>query len=155
MRCFGVSLFALRSSARGTEVLLLRRTRSLAGEWCQVAGGIEPDETAWQAALRELREETGLRPTALHSADICEQFYEADRDAITLVPVFVAEVGADDPVVLHDEHDAFRWVRFEAAAGMLPFAGQRHVLRHVAREFVLREPSAHMRIAVPPREPPG
>ena len=26
-------------------LLLLRRTRSLAGEWCQIAGAIEPGET--------------------------------------------------------------------------------------------------------------
>ncbi|WP_312882971.1 NUDIX domain-containing protein [Rhizobium etli] len=40
----------------------MRRTGStLSGEWCQIAGGIEHGETAWQAALREAKEETGCR----------------------------------------------------------------------------------------------
>ena len=60
IRSFAVSVVVIRHAATGPEVLLLRRTRSLAGEWCQIAGAIEPGETAWQAALRETREETGL-----------------------------------------------------------------------------------------------
>lgn len=66
----------------------------LAGIWCQIARKVEGGETAWQAALRELYEETGLAPDAFYSADICEQFYEADRDAITVAPVFVAFIDS-------------------------------------------------------------
>ena len=88
VRAFLTSVFAIRHHGAHHEVLLLKRAQSLAGAWCQVAGSIEADETAWQAALRELREETGLTPEVLYSADICEQFYEADRDAITMAPVF-------------------------------------------------------------------
>lgn len=147
VRCSAVSLVALRRTASGHEVLLLRRTRTLRGTWCQVAGAIEPGEAAWQAALRELDEETGLRPSALFSADICEQFYEPDRDAISLLPVFVALVPEEQGVVLNPEHDAFRWLSFDEAIGLVPFAGQRHVLRHVEQEFVRREPSPLLRIA--------
>ncbi len=75
IRCHAVSLVAVRVLEGTNEVLLLRRTRSLRGEWCQIAGAIETGETAWQAAIRELAEETGLAPQALFSADICEQFY--------------------------------------------------------------------------------
>lgn len=70
----------LREAGDAHEVLLLRRNGSLAGEWCQIAGAIEAGETAWQAALREVEEETGLRPSRFYSADIYEQFYEADRE---------------------------------------------------------------------------
>lgn len=66
----------------------------LAGIWCQIARKVEGGETAWQAALRELYEETDLAPDAFCSADICEQFYEADRDAITVAPVFVAFIDS-------------------------------------------------------------
>lgn len=141
IRSFAVSVVVIRRVAAGTEVLLLRRTRSLAGEWCQIAGAIEPGETAWQAALRETREETGLDLQRLYSADICEQFYEAERDAISLLPVFVGIAAPDAAVRLNPEHSAFRWAGFGEAAGMVPFAGQRHVLRHVEQEFVAREPS--------------
>ncbi|MFB2596139.1 NUDIX domain-containing protein [Paracoccus sp. p4-l81] len=65
IRCHAVSLVAVRVLNDTNEVLLLRRTRSLRGEWCQVAGTIEAEETAWEAAIRELAEETGLSPSAL------------------------------------------------------------------------------------------
>jgi 8-oxo-dGTP pyrophosphatase MutT (NUDIX family) len=41
--------------------LLLFRMQALDGPiWCPAGGGVEPDETARQAAARELAEETGL-----------------------------------------------------------------------------------------------
>ena len=146
IRCFAVSVILLRKLAGGCELLLLRRNHTLAGEWCQVAGGIEDGEKAWEAALREVREEAGLDCYRLYSADICEQYYEADRDAISVVPVFVGFVDAQAAVIINDEHSEFRWVSFEAALGMVPFAGQRHVLRHVEAEFANREPVRHLLI---------
>ncbi|PRY26448.1 dATP pyrophosphohydrolase [Aliiruegeria haliotis] len=147
IRAFGVSLFAIRVTDLPHEVLLLERIESLVREWCQVAGGIAPGETAWQAALRELEEETGVTPDALYSADTCEQFYEADRDRITIFPVFVAIVDASAEVVLNHEHSAYRWVGFDEAAEMVAFGGQRRVLRWIEEEFVKRRPSRHLRIA--------
>lgn len=146
IRCFAVSVVILRQSNAGAQVLLLRRVTTLPGEWCQVAGKIEDGETAWQAALREVEEETGLTPTKLYSADFCEQFYEAVRDAISLLPVFVGFVPADAVVRLNHEHSEFCWVGFDEAVRMVAFAGQRHMLRHVEAEFVAREPSSWLRV---------
>ncbi|WP_424986785.1 NUDIX hydrolase [Microbulbifer sp. S227A] len=147
IRAFLVSLVAIRQVDGAWQVLLLRRTQTLAGEWCQVAGSIEAGETAWQAALRELREETGLTPVALYSADTCEQFYEPGRDAITMAPVFVAIIKADQEVTLNHEHSAYRWVGFQQAADMVAFGGQRRVLGWIEDEFIRRQPSRHLKIA--------
>ncbi len=141
-----VSLVALREAEAGYEILLLKRTQSLAGTWCQIAGSLEDGETAWQAALRELSEETGLTPRALYSADTCEQFYTAAADTITIAPVFVAFVDRAAPVTLNAEHSDFRWVGFEDAAQMVSFGGQRRVLRWIEDEFIRRRPSDHLRI---------
>lgn len=142
VRCHGVSVILLKHEAAIYKVLLLRRTGStLAGEWCQVAGGIEPGETAWQTALSETREETGLVPDCLYSADICEQFYVPDQDAIFLAPVFVGYTSSDQNVILNPEHSEFIWTTFEDAMTKVPFAGQRTILDHVRREFVDRSPN--------------
>ncbi|MGC0055760.1 NUDIX hydrolase (plasmid) [Brucella pituitosa] len=149
IKSFAISLFILKPDNEGFKLLLLRRTGStLTGAWCQIAGGIEDGETAWQAAIREAHEETGLVISDLYSADICEQFYEADRDAITLTPVFVAFVNSDSSVRLNNEHDAFRWVTFDEANLMLPFAGQRSTLEHIKNEFIDRKPNHWLRIYV-------
>lgn len=140
IRSFLVSVVLLRKNGTETEVLMLRRNHTLIGEWCQIAGGIEDGEKAWETALREVQEETGLTCDRLYSADICEQFYEADRDAITMAPVFVGFVEAEAQVVLNEEHSEFRWASMASAMEMVPFPGQRHVLRHVEAEYLRREP---------------
>lgn len=123
-----------------TKLLLMRRADTLAGCWCQVAGKIEQGETAWRAALRELKEETGLAAPNLYHPDIFERFYESDKDVITIVPVFVCRFGLIPEVVLNAEHDAFRWVTFEEAMDLVSFSGQRRVLNEISQEFVGREP---------------
>ena len=146
IRPFLVSTVVIRTVNERSEVLLLKRTQSLAGEWCQIAGSIEEGETAWQAAIRELDEETGLKPDRFYSADINEQFYEAARDAITVAPVFVAFVDDTQSVTLNFEHSDFCWVSFSEAIELVAFGGQRRVLRWIEDEFVNRQPSSHLLI---------
>ena len=126
----------------------MKRADSLEGVWCQVAGKLEEGETAWRAALRELKEETGLAPQTLFSADICEQFYEPDQDAITMAPVFLAIIGADDEVRLNEEHTEFCWVSFDQACDMVEFGGQRRCLRWIEDEFTRRTPSPYLKIEI-------
>ena len=144
IRSFFVSLIAIRRTEARHEVLLLKRTGTLAGEWCQIAGGIEEGETAWQAALRELEEETGLKPDTFYSGDICEKFYEADRNAISIAPVFVAFIDNAATDSLNHEHSEYRWVSFYEAREMVAFGGQRRVLSWVEDELVMRKPSHHL-----------
>ena len=146
VKSFGVSVFVLQRGDSGATVLLLRRTGYLAGLWCQVAGKNEPGEKAWQTALREVGGETGLKLSELWSADICEQFYELDKDCITLVPVFVGFVSSAAKVTLNNEHDAFAWLSFDEAAARLSFPGQRKAVGAVKTDFVDREPNPVLRI---------
>lgn len=141
IRSFAVSVVVLRPSGLKRDVLLLQWSRSLAGEWCQVAGAIEPGEAAWRAALREVEEETGLALKQLYSADIFEQLYEADRDAISLLPVFVGFARQEAEVRRNAKHSVARWVAFDEALEIVPFAGQPNVLGHIEIEFVAREPA--------------
>ena len=146
IKSFSVSIFILKPDESETMVLLLRRTGYLAGLWCQIAGRIEAGEKAWQAAIREVREETGITLTTIWSADILEQFYEVDKECIILVPVFVSTVPEGTAVTLNDEHDAYKWVSFEEASAMLSFAGQQRALAAVKAEFVDKEPNSHLKI---------
>ena len=146
VRCYGVAAVELRKTGRKHQVLLLRRATTLKGHWCQVSGGIEPGETAWQAALREIREETDLIPNKLYSADVSEQFYEIDKDAIWIAPVFVAFVSDCAKVTTNDEHSEFKWVSFAQAKSMVPFPGQKNILHSIFENFVRQPPLEVMRI---------
>lgn len=147
IRCEMVSVLALRGSGADTEVLLLRRASEyLHGAWSYVAGHIEAGETAWQAAHRELREETGLVPTRLYATSFCEQFYDAGHECIAVVPAFVARIAPGAHVQLNGEHSDYRWLSMQDAADGFPFGSQRDLLAHVQREFIEREPSPFMRM---------
>lgn len=147
VRCTMVSVLALRGRGPATRVLLVRRAgHYLHGVWSYTAGHIEAGETGWQAALRELREETGLVPAQLYATSTGETFYMARTDAVEVVPAFVARIDDDAPVRLNPEHSAFRWVPPAEAADMVPFGSQRDLLAHVRREFIEREPSPFLRI---------
>lgn len=148
VECTMVSVLPLRGASDDTEMLLVRRaSHYLEGAWSYVAGHIEEGESAWQAALRELREETGLAPQALYATSFCEEFYAAGTDAIEVVPAFVARIAPDAAVRLNRESSAYRWERMDAAAAHVPFGSQRDLLAHVRREFIQRAPSPFLRIA--------
>ncbi|MEM9911357.1 MAG: NUDIX domain-containing protein [Pseudomonadota bacterium] len=148
IRSTSVSVVVLHLDGATPETLLLKRNETLVGEWCQVAGGIEAGETAVDAAKRELLEETGLRPARFFSADFCENFYDAERDELVFIPVFVAFVRERD-VALNPEHSDFCWMDLTEAIEAVPFAGQRAMLRHINAEFVERQPDTRLEIKDP------
>lgn len=123
------------------EFLLLRRAAGVpyAGQWRMVGGKIEGGETAWQAALRELREETGRRPAHAWTVPSVNAFYEWQTDRLNLIPAFAAELHADP--TLDAEHDAFAWLSAEDAAARLRWPEQRRLLRLI---------DALLRDALPP-----
>lgn len=150
IHCEVASAVVLEDGADRPRMLLLKRSKALLkDEWCHVAGGIEPGEKTWQAALREIAEETGMRVKRLFSADFTEQFYEHARERISIVPAFVAYVDSSQPVRLNAEHSAHRWVTFAEARDLVTFGGQRRLYEEVEREFVQRRPSVWLEIVIP------
>ncbi|HSW73241.1 MAG TPA: NUDIX domain-containing protein, partial [Chlamydiales bacterium] len=122
------------------KYLLIRRCSSyLNGTWQMISGGVEENETAIIAALREMKEETGIIPDRFYSADTVETFYFAKQDKILVVPVFVGFIDSMKEVVLSPtEHDAYEWLSFEEAHERLNFAEQKRVLSHIHHQFVLK-----------------
>ena len=133
------------------EFLQLRRSAGdyLGGTWQIVRGRLEPGETAWQGALRELREETGLVPAEFYKLSLLESFYLIPGETIWQVPSFIAVVPREAEVVLNEEHEAYRWVPRERIDALTMWAGERVVLAEVMREICdggLSKP--HLRVKV-------
>ena len=121
-----IDAYVFRETKNGLKFLLLKRAKTKMYEhlWQGVAGKIEEGETAVQAAVRELREETGFEPVRMFVADHISKFYEAYEDRINLIPVFGIEV-ADNRVTLSKEHCVFKWVEFDIACKTLVWKGQK------------------------------
>ena len=124
--------------------LLLKRSRTKIYEylWQGVAGKIEKNELAWQAALRELKEETGLTAQRIFVADYVSKFYEKHGDCVNLVPVFGIEVK-NKKVSLSEEHCNFKWLSFKKAHAKLTWNGQKKGLKAV--QSMLNSKDARMK----------
>jgi len=128
-----VDAYVLRVGSAGLEVLVLRRApggRS-PGSWETVHGHIEAGETPVQAALREVREETGLDPARLYNLSRVEAFYRHRTDEIALIPVFAAVVAGAAPLRASIEHDRLEWLAPAAAAARLAWPRERRALDDV------------------------
>ncbi|MCX7805443.1 MAG: NUDIX pyrophosphatase [Planctomycetota bacterium] len=134
MEIKGVSVvaFVFRQQANTVQFLMLKRSKERGGFWQPVSGTIKGRETAAQAAMREVEEETGLRLRRYVVADAVNVFYKEAEDTIYVEPVFGIEV-ADGKVTLSPEHILYRWCSPEDAMGLLPFEGNRVALRAVCR----------------------
>jgi len=134
-----VAVFVTRR--RGAEVLILHRSPAQGGYWHVVAGGVEPGETVAAAAVRELREETGLAAEAVAGVEVVEYAYAlteepADRrdrydPAVAHVNVTCFHVAAPDDwePTLDWEHDAHRWCDPDEAFATLRWPATAEALR--------------------------
>ena len=121
-----IDAYVFNRKNKGIRFLLLKRAKTKIYEhlWQGVAGKIEAGEAAWEAATRELKEETGFEPVRIFVADHVSKFYEAHGDWVNMVPVFGIEVE-DEEVKLSDEHCEFKWVDFNTAHQTLIWSGQK------------------------------
>ncbi|WP_342572287.1 NUDIX domain-containing protein [Paenibacillus sp. FSL R5-0749] len=148
-RCEGVAVVLLKKSHDQYRVLMLKRAgRMLHNEWCYVGGGIEKGEKAWEAALREVHEETGITKVRLYSANQFEQFYSPKEDYIYTAPVFVGYVDESQPVRLNHEHTEYQWMTFDEAKDNAALPGIDDILHFVEKHFARKAPSKWLRIHV-------
>lgn len=101
---------------RGDEVLLIRRGREpRRGEWSLPGGRIEPGERAVDAALRELREETGVEAEIVGLIDVVDGLFPAHQRHYVLID-YLALWRGGEPVAGDDADQAVFVPAAEAAA---------------------------------------
>jgi dATP pyrophosphohydrolase len=148
-----VSCFVVRpgESAGMHELLQLRRAKDdfMGGAWSTVRGKVEEGETAWAAALRELKEEAGITPAEFYQVDTVDVFYLHGDDTLWHCPGFCAVVDREVRVTLNPEHDAFRWIPRSDYDRDFLWPGERAQIAELCREILDNGPAKpYLRITV-------
>jgi dATP pyrophosphohydrolase len=122
------------------EFLLLKRNVNeiYPGLWQMVSGKIRKGEKAYKAALREIKEETGLKPKRFWVAPNVNTFYSHEKNYISLLPVFAAEVEPESEIVICKEHCEHGWFKPAEAKKLLAWPGQRRSVE-IITEYFLKE----------------
>lgn len=135
-----ITLFVVRpGEADGSyEFLQLHRSPNdyLGNTWQIVRGGVDANESYAQGVLRELREETGLRPVKFYRLGTVESFYTEADDTLWHSVAFCAIVDRAAIVKMNEEHDDFRWVPRQAMKGLTMWASERGLLEELLRDIL-------------------
>ena len=112
--------------------VIARRNRAGRLEWCLPKGHLEGAETAPEAAVREIFEETGISGRVLrHLATIDYWFAGTDRRVHKLVHHFLLEATGGELTTLNDpdqEAEDVAWVHLDDVASRLAYPNERRVV---------------------------
>lgn len=129
-----------RGSGTGYEVALTQTARG--PMWCLPKGRVEPDETIQDAALREVREETGLSGEIRRKLHAIEYTYQtrgddgSRRSVSKTVHFFLIEFR-NGSIEDHDQEvAAVRWFPLDVAGRLLHHAGERDILALAKRALL-------------------
>ncbi|MEV0630087.1 NUDIX hydrolase [Nonomuraea wenchangensis] len=116
-----------RGPASRPEVAVIHRPAY--GDWTLPKGKLEPGEHVVAAALREVREETGLTVTLGRALPPVHYLV---RGRLKRVDYWTARVVADDGFTPGEEVDELRWLPVEEAGALLTYGWDAGLVRRLA-----------------------
>ncbi len=125
-----IELFVIKHNGGDWRVLTLQRAPDgkRPGSWETVYGKIDAREKPEKAAVRELKEETGLEPQSLYNVTV-SSFYLHASHTLQMCITFAAFVADDAVVEISEEHQRFEWLTIDGACDRFTWPREAHALR--------------------------
>ena len=106
------------------------------GHWDLPKGKIEKGESKETAALRELKEETGLKAQIIDGFEKkFDYFFKQNGELIKKTVYFFIGQALSDEIALSEEHIGFTWLAYDQALERLTFENAKEVLKQ-AHDFL-------------------
>jgi 8-oxo-dGTP pyrophosphatase MutT (NUDIX family) len=99
--------------------------------WDYAKGHLEEGESPWQAAVRELREETGIRQVdrvTKFQQDMHYNFFSPKKGRISKTVTYFLGRTRTEAVTISHEHKSHAWLAFEDAMERLTYKNARDLL---------------------------
>lgn len=125
-----------KKSAANVDVLLIARNNSKV--WCLPKGKIEQNETHEDAAIREIKEETGITSRIIKLlADIKYNFVSPVDSAQVFKKVrfFLFEYTSGDICAQKTEIDEAGWFNIKEAIKIMTYPSERNIMKKAQEEF--------------------
>ncbi len=139
LRAAGLIIFRQLSKGKPFEYLMLQTSH---GEhhWTPPKGHVDPGENDKETALRETQEEAGLGPSDYNIIDdFIDTISYKVRGKDKSVSYFLARLKAYDcPIVLSDEHQAFKWLDIKGACDFAVYQEMQNTLLK-AEDFLSKQ----------------
>jgi 8-oxo-dGTP pyrophosphatase MutT (NUDIX family) len=118
--------------------------RSTLGYWDFPKGKLETNETSEQAAVREVKEETGLAIIVDEGFKQSISYFFKDRngDMVSKTVIYFTAPTIESDVTVSPEHMDYKWLSFDEARATLTFHNARQLL-DLANEYVIHNKNLH------------
>ena len=117
---YSAGAFVYRIRASGIELLLLKRKGSEAYDLPK--GHIEKGENAVQAAIREIKEETGIDATFLpHFQTSTHYIFTRKKEKISKSVKFFISRAESSRIKISNEHKGYTWCNINKAGALLKY----------------------------------